>query len=120
MGHAPTRGIQFVGEEWRVESCFPTGFPPTCRSASCSLEYEVSGRRRAGRKKSPATRRSDGKAARRSDGDGNGGGFRKENKLIGRKHDHWKKKIRFSLLTLIPCEERKGRIPNFYYINRKN
>ena len=41
------------------------------------------------------------------------GGFRKVNKVIGRKHDHWKKKkIRFSPLALIPFEERKGRILN--------
>ena len=28
----------------------PAGLPPTCRSASCASESEVSGRRRAGRK----------------------------------------------------------------------
>ena len=27
-----------------------------------------------------------------------------------------KKEIRFSPLALIPCEERKERIPNFYYV----
>ena len=54
-----------------------------------------------------ATRRFDGR------------GFRKENKVTERKHDH-KKKKRFSLLALIPCEEKKGRIPNFYYIHGKN
>ena len=61
-------------------------------------------------------RQGDPTAARRSDD----GGFLKENKVTGRKHDHRKKKIRFSLLALIPCEERKGRIPNFYYIHRKH
>ena len=42
------------------------------------------------------------------------GGFQKENKVTGRKHGHRKKKkkIRFSPLALIPCEERKGRILN--------
>ena len=48
------------GKWWRVESCFLARFPPKCRSASCTLEYEVSGRRRVGRKKSPAAKRSDG------------------------------------------------------------
>ena len=44
----------------RVESCLPTGFPPTFRSASCASESEVSDQRRASRKKSPPTRRFDG------------------------------------------------------------
>ena len=48
--HAPACGQQAAKEEQRVGSCFPTGFPPTCRSASCASESEVSGRRRAGRK----------------------------------------------------------------------
>ena len=52
--HKPVRGTQALGEERRVDDCFPTGFPPTCRSASCASEFEVSCRRRAGRKKSPA------------------------------------------------------------------
>ena len=29
------------------------------------------------------------------------------------------KKFRFFPLALIPCEVRKGRIPNFYYIHEK-
>ena len=59
---------------WRhVESCFPTRFSPTCRSASCASESKVSSRRRVGWKKSPAARRSDG-----GGGDGSGGGFQKE------------------------------------------
>ena len=33
-----------------VGSCFLTGFPLTCRSASCASESKVSNRRRAGRK----------------------------------------------------------------------
>ena len=70
---------------WRcVDGCFPAGFPPTCRLASCASESEVSSWRRAGWKKSPAVRRSDG--------GGRGEGFRKENKVIGRKHGHQKKK----------------------------
>ena len=32
--HAPAHGRQAAGEERHVESCFPIGFPPTCRSAS--------------------------------------------------------------------------------------
>ena len=88
-----------------VDGCFTVGFPPTCRLILCASESEVSNRRRAGWKKSPAVRRSD-------DGDSDGG-FQKENKVTGRKHDHQKKKIRFSPPTLIPCEERKGIIPNF-------
>ena len=66
---------------WRcVDDCFSAGFPPTCRSASCASESEVSNQRRTGRKKSPIARRSDG-----------GGGFRKENKVTGRKHGHRKR-----------------------------
>ena len=65
----------------RVDDCFPAGFPPTCRSASCASESKVADRRRDGRKKSPAARRSD---------DG-GRGFRKENKMIERKHGHRKR-----------------------------
>ena len=90
----------------RVESYFPAGFPHTCRSTSCALKSEVSDRRRVGWKKSQTARRSDG------------GEFWKENIVTGRKHYH-RKKIRFSHLALIPCEERKGRIPNFYYIPEK-
>ena len=85
----------------RVHDCFPTGFPPMCRSASCALKSKVSGRRRAGRKKSPEARRFDGS------GSGGGRGFWKENKVIGRKHSHQKKKIWVSPLALIPCEKRK-------------
>ena len=61
VGHAPTRAGAWKASRvwWRVESCFPTGFPPTCRSTSCTSESEVSSRRRASRKKSPAARRSD-------------------------------------------------------------
>ena len=51
--HAPAHGTQAVEEEWRVDSCFLAGFPLTCRSASCPSESEVSGWRRASRKKSP-------------------------------------------------------------------
>ena len=112
--HALMRGMQAVGEKWHVESCFSMGFPSTCRSASCASEFEVFGRRRAGRKKSLTTAAT----ARRFDGSVNDEGFRKENK-IDRKETRSHKKIRFSLLTLIPCEERKGRIPNFYYIHEK-
>ena len=43
--------------------------------------------------------------------------------MIGRKHGHQKYIYiyiyRFSPLALIPFEERKGRIPNFYYIHEK-
>ena len=79
--HASARGTQAAGEERRVDDYFPTGFPPTCRSVSCALEFEVVGRRRAGRKKSLAARRSNG----------GGEGFRKENKVTGRKHGHRKR-----------------------------
>ena len=58
---------------------------------------------KVGQKKSPTARRSDGDALSR--------GFRKENKVTRRKHGH-RKKVRFSPLALIPCEERKWRIPN--------
>ena len=108
--NALAHGRQAAEEEWHVESC-SMGFPLTCRSASCASESEVSDRRSVGQKKSLV--------ARRSDGGGSGGGFGKENKVTGRKHDH-RKKLRFSLLALIPCEERKGRILNFYYIHVKN
>ena len=91
--HVPARGQQAVGEERRLESYFPTGFPPTCRSVLCASEFEVSGRRRAGRKSH--RRQGDLTVAatkvRRSDG----GGFRKENKVTGRKHDHRKSKLGF-------------------------
>ena len=69
------------GAWWRVDDCFPEGFPPTCRSASCASESEVASQRRAGRKKSLAARRSGG-------GDR---GFQKENKVTGRKHGHRKR-----------------------------
>ena len=58
--HAPTRGSQAAREEWQVESCFPTGFPLTCRLASCTSKFEVSDRRRADRKMSLTARRVDG------------------------------------------------------------
>ena len=46
---------------WRhVGDSMPAGFPPTGRSASCALESEVSGQRRACREKSPMARKSDG------------------------------------------------------------
>ena len=95
---------------------FPVGFSPTCRSALCASESKVSGQRRSGWKShqwqgdlmtTAAARRSDGR------------GFQNENKVTERKHDH-QKKIRFSLLALIPCEERKGRIPNFIIFTKKN
>ena len=71
----------------RVDGCFPAGFPSTCRSALCASESKVSGRRRAGRKKSPAVRRSDGGSS--------GERFLKENKVTGRKYGHRKKKKGF-------------------------
>ena len=108
--NALAHGRQVAEEEWHVESCL-VGFPLTCRSASCASEYEVFDQRRAGWKNSLV--------ARRSDGGSSGGGFGKENKVTERKHDH-RKKLRFSLLDLIPCEERKGRILNFYYIHVNN
>ena len=74
VGHAPTRANKRERVEnkppeksgaWRhMESCFPTGFPPTCRSASCASESKVSGGRRAGQKRSPAARRSDSGGAK--------------------------------------------------------
>ena len=83
VGHAPTHGTQATGEEWCVDDCFSVGFPSTCRSALCALESDVSDRRRAGRKKSLA--------AKRSNSGGDKGGFRKENKVTGRKHGHRKR-----------------------------
>ena len=82
--HTPARGTQAAGEERDVDDCFSAMFPPTCRSALCASESKVSGRRRAGRKKSPAMRRSDG-------GGGSDGEFRKENKVTGMKHSHQKR-----------------------------
>ena len=103
VSHAPTREgtcrrvdgkLSEKNGLWRrVGSCFPARFPPTCRSASCASESEVSDWRRDGRK---SRRQGDPTVAavvavRRSDG----GGFRKENKVIGRKHDHRKSKLGF-------------------------
>ena len=77
------RPLEKSGTWQGMDDYFLMGFPPMCRSASCSLEYEVAGRRRASRKKSLVTRRS-------GDGSG-GGGFRKENKVTKRKHGHQKR-----------------------------
>ena len=55
VGHAPTRAGAWNSSRrrrWCVDDRFPAGFPPTCRSTSCASKSEVSGRRRAGRKKS--------------------------------------------------------------------
>ena len=79
------RPLEKSGAWRRVESCFPVGFPLICRSASCASESKVSGRRRAGRKKSSVA------VVRRSDGSDSGEGFQKENKVTGRKHGHRKK-----------------------------
>ena len=102
VGHTPTRAhthwrvegkpLEKNGAWQPVESCFPTGFPPMCRSASCISKSKVSDRRRAGRKSQwrqgdPTT----AVAVKRSDG----GGFREENKVTERKHDHRKKKLGF-------------------------
>ena len=125
VGHVPTHAHtrRLVGGKppeksdawWRVESYFPVGFSPTCRSALCASESKVSGQRRVGwkihQRQGDLTTTA---AARRSDDRG----FQNENKVTGRKHDH-QKKIRFSLLALIPCEERKGRIPNFIIFTKK-
>ena len=96
VSHAPTRAhmhwqvdgkLSEKSNAWqRVGSCFPAGFPPTCRSASCASESEVSGRKshqRQGDLIAAAVRRSDG------------GGFQEENKVTGRKHDHRKSKLGF-------------------------
>ena len=45
VSHEPTSGRQAAREEQYVGRCFPAGFPPTCRLASCALEFEVSGRK---------------------------------------------------------------------------
>ena len=50
--HASAHGTQAAREKRRVNDSFLTGFPSTCRSALCASEFEVSGQRRAGRKKS--------------------------------------------------------------------
>ena len=88
---------------------FQRGFLRHVDRSRAPLNLRVFGWRRAGRKKSPAARRFDG---------GGDGGFRKKNKVTGRKHGH-RKKIRFSPLALIPCEERKRRIPNFIIFTKK-
>ena len=43
----------------RLGSCFPAGFPLTCRSASCASESEVFDHRRVGRKNHRRRRRGD-------------------------------------------------------------
>ena len=95
VGHAHTRVKGKPPEKsgtWRcVESCFPAGFSPTCRLASCASESEVSDRRRAGRKSHRGQGDPMTVAVRRSDDEG----FQKENKVTGRKHDHRKKKLGF-------------------------
>ena len=45
------------GTWWRAWSWFPTGFPPMCRSASCTSESEVSDQKRAGQKSHRRRRR---------------------------------------------------------------
>ena len=68
--------------------CLSAGFPLTCRSASCASESEVVGRRSACWKswleKVGAGGGGEEEIRRRS------GGFRKEMKVTGRKHGHWK------------------------------
>ena len=71
VGHAPEHGTQAFREEWRgrrMDGCFPTGFPPTCRSALCALKFKVSGRRRAARKSH--RRQGDSMAAAAAEGSG--------------------------------------------------
>ena len=112
-GEASRRRRVARGGAWRA--VFQQGFlrrvdrPRAARNLRFPAGEELAGKSNR--------RQGDPTAARRSDG----GGFWKENKVTERKYDHRKKKkIRFSLLVLIPCEERKGRIPNFYYIHRKH
>ena len=60
VSHEPTRAhkrrrmdgklLERSGAWRRVWSWFPTGFPPTCKSASCASKSEVSDRKRAGQK----------------------------------------------------------------------
>ena len=98
----PARGRQVVGEEWRVGNCFPARFPSTCRSALCASESgfpageELVGKVTGGKEMTAATRRSDD------------GGFRKENKVTGRKHDHRKSKLGFPTWLLYHLKREKG------------
>ena len=102
---------------WRhVGDCLSTGFPLTGRSASCASESEVAGWRRACWK-SWLEKVTDGSGGG-EEIKGQSGGFRKEKKVTGRKHNHRKKNWIFPFGSDAMWKEKKGE-SLIYYLQKQ-
>ena len=107
------RGVELSPSEksgawWHVDDCFSAGFlqrvarPRAPRNLRSSVGEELAGKSHR--------RRGDLIAAAAAKGSRRRIKCPKGNMVT-------EKEIRFSPLALIPCEERKWRIPNFYYVH---